>query len=398
MPSCRRLALVAAAVASLAAVPFALAGGLEDRKRDVDARIAELRDRVAAAREREIVLTGDLAAARERIAAVRDRLDEERAALAVLEDELAQGRARLEGLAEEVRRQRELLELQDGQHRLAERIVEERLVRLYVDGEDTSLETLLLDLGSLADLLDRIEYRDAVASHDRRIADELAAARRTTAAARARLAELRDEARRETAALAERTARQRRTTDDVAARARDLETAQDDRRALLERVRTSREEAGEDIEALERTSAELERRLRARAAAAPASAPRPASAAGLIWPVDGPVTSGYGQRWGRLHAGIDIGVPSGTPIRAAAAGTVVLAGWLGGYGNLVVVDHGGGLATAYAHQQRILVSNGATVAQGDVLGEVGSTGNSTGPHLHFEVRVDGVALDPLGYL
>jgi murein DD-endopeptidase MepM/ murein hydrolase activator NlpD len=101
---------------------------------------------------------------------------------------------------------------------------------------------------------------------------------------------------------------------------------------------------------------------------------------------------------GRLHAGVDIGVGYGTPIHAAAAGTVIHAGWLGGYGNLVVVDHGDGLSTAYGHQQRIYVSPGQGVAQGDVLGEVGNTGYSFGPHLHFEVRVNGNAVDPLGYL
>src|SRR3990172_8101758 len=101
------------------------------------------------------------------------------------------------------------------------------------------------------------------------------------------------------------------------------------------------------------------------------------SAAGLVWPVLGPVTSPFGMRWGRMHEGIDIAAASGTPIRAAAAGTVIHAGWLGGYGNLVVIDHGSGLATAYAHQSSIAGSSGAFVAQGQVVGYVGSTGHST---------------------
>ena len=122
------------------------------------------------------------------------------------------------------------------------------------------------------------------------------------------------------------------------------------------------------------------------------------SSSGLAWPVDGPITSPFGMRWGRLHAGIDIGVGFGTPIRAAAGGTVIHAGWLGGYGNLVVLDHGGGLSTAYGHQQAIYVTVGEAVGQGEVVGEVGSTGNSTGPHLHFEVRIAGNPVDPLGYL
>jgi murein DD-endopeptidase MepM/ murein hydrolase activator NlpD len=99
-----------------------------------------------------------------------------------------------------------------------------------------------------------------------------------------------------------------------------------------------------------------------------------------------------------MHEGIDIAAGLGTPIRAAAAGTVIHAGWLGGYGNLVVLDHGDGLATAYAHASAILVGVGQSVAQGQTLSLVGSTGNSTGPHLHFEVRVNGSAVDPLLYL
>ena len=104
------------------------------------------------------------------------------------------------------------------------------------------------------------------------------------------------------------------------------------------------------------------------------------------------------MRWGRMHEGIDIGCAYGTPNRAAAPGTVIYAGWLGGYGNLVVIDHGNGLSTAYAHASSILVGVGQTVAQGRTVSLVGSTGHATGPHLHFEVRVNGVAVDPLPYL
>ena len=104
------------------------------------------------------------------------------------------------------------------------------------------------------------------------------------------------------------------------------------------------------------------------------------------------------MRWGRMHQGIDIGVPYGTPIHAAAAGTVIYCGWMEGYGNLVVIDHHNTLATAYAHQSSIAVQCGQDVSQGDVIGYVGCTGHCTGPHLHFEVRVNGIPVDPLGYL
>ncbi len=122
------------------------------------------------------------------------------------------------------------------------------------------------------------------------------------------------------------------------------------------------------------------------------------SGAGLVWPLRGPVTSGFGQRWGRLHAGIDVGAGTGTPIRSAKEGEVIFAGSMSGYGNCVIIDHGGGLTTLYAHQSRLGTNDGASVGQGEVIGFVGSTGHSTGPHLHFETRVGGSPQNPMSYL
>ena len=123
------------------------------------------------------------------------------------------------------------------------------------------------------------------------------------------------------------------------------------------------------------------------------------SGSGLAWPTQGTITSGFGYRWGALHAGIDIANNVGTPIRAAKSGTVIVAGWNdGGYGNWVIIDHGGGFSTLYGHMSRVRTSEGAHVNQGDLIGDMGSTGNSTGPHLHFETRVNGTAQDPTRYL
>lgn len=152
------------------------------------------------------------------------------------------------------------------------------------------------------------------------------------------------------------------------------------------------------------------RALRAGAPAAAAAPARPPTAdstttgARLMWPVRASLTSDFGPRlhpihreW-RNHAGIDLGAAAGTPVQAAAEGVVSFAGWRGGYGNVVIIDHADGLQTFYAHQQDLDVSAGDHVAAGTVLGRVGSTGNSTGPHLHFEVRRDGESVDPVPYL
>jgi len=121
---------------------------------------------------------------------------------------------------------------------------------------------------------------------------------------------------------------------------------------------------------------------------------------GYIWPTKGVLTSGYGRRWGRMHKGIDIAAPVGTPVVAAAPGVVVSAGWnRGGYGNLVEIQHPDGSLTIYAHNNRILVRRGQEVAQGQQISEMGSTGRSTGPHCHFEVHPPGRgAVNPIAYL
>jgi murein DD-endopeptidase MepM/ murein hydrolase activator NlpD len=136
----------------------------------------------------------------------------------------------------------------------------------------------------------------------------------------------------------------------------------------------------------------------------PAPTPPPGGNPGFAWPCGGAVVSGFGNRVHpvlgtvRFHSGIDINCPDATAVGASAGGTVIGAGYDGGYGNAVVVDHGGGFATVYAHLSRIDVSVGTAVSAGSVVGLVGSTGLSTGPHLHFEIRVNGTAVDPMGYL
>jgi murein DD-endopeptidase MepM/ murein hydrolase activator NlpD len=188
----------------------------------------------------------------------------------------------------------------------------------------------------------------------------------------------------------------------------DLEVVRNGRKTILTRVRTSRHAIEEDLESLEREQAAVQAKLRRSAqqfgganSRGPGGQPGPIKRGSgqLIWPVNGPITGVFGEaRPGHMHAGVDISAPSGTPIRAADSGRVAFAGTQGGYGNMTCIQHTGSMSTCYAHQSSIGVSGGQSVSQGQVIGSVGSTGNSTGPHLHFEVRINGSAVNPMGYL
>jgi murein DD-endopeptidase MepM/ murein hydrolase activator NlpD len=247
--------------------------------------------------------------------------------------------------------------------------------------------------------MDKIEYLKQIGEQDRHIAREVASSKRRVRAARAKTAKLRSTVSGETQAISARTAQTRDVRDELVGARDDLTASRQNKLvALSELSAEERAEAGE-MDALKDVSVALGERIRQAQAQSAHSGSEPARApGGLMWPVSGPVTSPFGWRWGRMHEGIDIGVAYGTPIHAAASGTVIYCGWESGYGNLVVIDHGGGIATAYGHQSSIAAACGQQVSQGDVIGYVGSTGHSTGPHLHFEVRVNGNPVDPLGYL
>lgn len=190
-----------------------------------------------------------------------------------------------------------------------------------------------------------------------------------------------------------------------------------ERQAVLERAMNDRDTAERAYNELMASSASitamLQQRAAERAAAAAAAASQGGSGGGATWvqgtgqlaaPVVAPITSDFGWRihpiYGtrRLHAGTDFGVDEGTPVHAADGGVVVEAGWVSGYGYTVIIDHGNGMSTLYAHNSDVAVSPGQTVSKGQVVSYSGNTGGSTGPHLHFEVRINGEPTDPMGYL
>ncbi|MBW3547347.1 MAG: peptidoglycan DD-metalloendopeptidase family protein [Actinobacteria bacterium] len=243
-----------------------------------------------------------------------------------------------------------------------------------------------------------------VAARDDDVIDELNAAQEDFEVSRAQADAARvkaDERRGETEG---RLAELATTREEKARLARDLEVrATEVSDEIAAQARSEAELTRIIAEAEARAAAEARRRQASRSSGSAAGIVGVTSdgrvgGGGCIWPTRGTVTSGFGNRWGRLHAGIDVAAPTGTPIWAAKAGTVIFAGQQGGYGNVVIISHGGGLTTLYGHQSKISTSQGQEVAQGDTIGAVGNTGRSTGPHLHFETRYGGSPRDPRGCL
>lgn len=269
----------------------------------------------------------------------------------------------------------------------------EAAVRAYVHpGGDTLLEIVRAkDLGEASRRQALLAH---VVSNDRDIVDQMRSARQDQQFEKENLTSATKVAADRKKAAAEKLATlEKARTDQVR-----LKNALDSRIVAVtaEVAALAREEA--TLSALIRS-----RQLPAESSDTPAvsgasNAPARVSGSGMAWPTNGSVTSGFGARWGTLHAGIDIANGIGTPIRAAKAGTIILAGWNGGYGNSIVIDHGGGLSTLYGHMTRLRASDGQRVSAGDLIGDMGSTGNSTGSHLHFETRVNGSPQNPTRYL
>jgi murein DD-endopeptidase MepM/ murein hydrolase activator NlpD len=395
----RRLALGVLLLALVATAPAA--GDVIQRKAAVDQRIQRLHERIDYERTQEGVLTTKISALTGRIRTLEGQVGAASDRLTALEQDLALHRDKLDRLTQLFRLESRRLTFLRGQYRAAVRRLDARLVAIYeTDSPDTI--AVVLSATSFSDLLDQLDYLKQIGKQDREIADEVATAKAEMAAARARTKQTRAGVAAETHTIAVRTAEQRAVHERLLASQQALVSTRAEERQSLASAKESEREYLNEVDGLAQVSAQLGAQIQAAQARAAASGSYSSgsgvSAQGLIWPVQGPVTSPFGMRWGRMHEGIDIGVPYGTPIHAAASGTVIYAGWMSGYGNLTVIDHGHGLATAYGHQSALAAGVGQTVTQGDTIGYVGCTGHCFGPHLHFEVRVNGQPVDPLGYL
>jgi peptidoglycan DL-endopeptidase CwlO len=328
-------------------------------------------------------LQGEIRTTERRLTSVQQDLDKKRGQLIEVRDRLEQARDRLERLRRELA--------------TARRVLAARLVEIYKSDTPDAL-TVVLEADGFDDLLERTEYLDRISDQDRKVTDTVSSLRDQAQTQTERLASLEREVREvATAILRQRDQIASVRTNLVTSRA-NLRGARNDRAGVLAQVRDQRTDLEGDLASLEREQARVQSALSGAGQNAFAGPIRQGSGQ-LIWPVNGPIAGAFGeQRPGHIHAGIDIAVASGTPIRAADSGRVVLMGWVGGYGNYTCIQHTGSLSTCYAHQSSFATSNGAGVHQGQVIGYSDCTGHCFGPHVHFEVRVNGSPVSPLGYL
>lgn len=379
----RLLAAFCIALVALTALPAtAQRGGSESSlRRDIRrnrARIGAIKKQLDEATRREKDLSRKLSDTRKRKVKA--------------ETDLAQTQVKLDDAQERLREVKVRIRRTSIRLLRAQRALEKRLRAIYMEGEVSYMAVLLqsddfTDFLNQADYLERIVRTDAeliasVKSHKGTLDKEKIGARSVVL----ELAKLRLRKQDKVESLA----RLKEAQDDLFGRLQDHQTRLSSRIDEMEHITVKKEQ-------------ELRQMIRARTAFLPPGI-IPPSAGGLIYPVSGPITSPFGYRvhpilgTSRFHSGLDFGVGYGTPIGAADNGLVIHSGWYGGYGNTIILDHGAGWTTLYAHASSLNVAQGQSVKRGQTVSFVGSTGMSTGPHLHFEVRYQGNPIDPLSRL
>jgi murein DD-endopeptidase MepM/ murein hydrolase activator NlpD len=405
----RALFLLLVAAAALVGVvrPQATAGPA-DRLEEIQRRRQELDAKIERAEERK----GDVL---EEIRAVDQKRAQVEGVVERLDADLARLNARIDEVTARLNRtQRRLAVLHSELEAVLDRLVTrtnlftQRAIAAYKAGPAAYLNGLITS-DSFGDLVERYSYYQSVLDADSELLEEIEALRAETEARREQVAAKEEQIAADKARLEANKERVAEVRSAKAQALAQLEGVLGDKEDLLTSIEQKKSRYVSIQTQLEQESSQLQRLLAARSApdqpASPSQAvAAPASSGAFAWPAPGPVTSPFGYRvhpiFGdtRLHTGIDISAPYGATVIAAESGVVAFAGAMSGYGNVVAIDHGGGIATTYNHLSAFSVSSGQQVGRGTPVGAVGCTGYCTGPHLHFEVRVNGTPVDPMPYL
>lgn len=380
-------AVLAAALLGSAVFPV-VADDLDDQLSDIQGQISSAQESAANAEE-------VIKAVSAKLAAIKADLDAANAELARIHGEQVKLNAQIAQTEAEL--QKAINDLHARQAILAKRVR-----AIYMHGQLNYLD-VIVGANSFSDFANRLELLKRVIHSDFSLILEIQEKQRAIEAKKAQL----DAEKEQLNAL---EAQAQKTQEEIAAKHAEQQKVLDEakqHKAAAEQMERELQAASADVQ--ER----IQQRIREREAAAAAAAASGGDSGSydyvqgtgqLSWPVSGPITSPFGYRIHPIfgtqiyHSGIDIGVPEGTPVHAADSGTVIEADWIGGYGNAVIIDHGNGLQTLYGHNSSLAVGAGQSVSKGQVIAYAGQTGYATGPHVHFEVRVNGSPVDPMGYL
>ena len=369
----RFIGAVLAALMALSAASTALADD------DLDDQLEDLRQRAAAQQE----VTNEAAA---RVDSISEQMRLIQLEVEEASDAYKAVKSELDDIQAKIEENEELLNTTEKTMKGKVKKLAHRIRDIYINGQISYVD-VLFGAKDFSDLMTRMDILKRIIKHDYDLIVKVKQEKEIVVTARAQLEKDRAEAERLVADADEKKAA--------------VEAKEAEQQELLDQAiydRDTSEQAYEELMAASEEVANMIRRSNMSYSGAPAGS------GGMIWPLSGPVTSEFGWRThpifgtARFHSGLDIGGDYGLPIYAAASGTVIHAGWISGYGNTVIIDHGGGVTTLYGHNDSLNVGVGQTVSQGQVIAMCGSTGNSTGPHCHFEVRENGEPVSPYGYL
>lgn len=370
---------LAAMLTLILLAPLPVARADDDETEELEQQLENLRQQAEIQQEKTEQIQG-------RIDTVSEQIRQLSAAVSEAERDYRAVKQDLDAVEARIDENQALLERTEAD--LAERtgILRRRVRDIYINGK-VSYVDVLFGARDFKDFMTRMDLLARVIRNDFQLVQKVLADKRVVEKARAELEKER--------------AAQAMLAKEADARQQELRQRKREKDRLLEKMETDKELSQQAYEEIVAASKEIEKLIRQ--SRYHYSGPTTGSG-GMIWPIEGEITSPFGWRVhpitgdARFHSGIDIGGDYGDPIRAAAAGQVIYAGWISGYGYAVIIDHGGGISTLYGHNESLAVSEGQMVAQGQVIAYCGSTGNSTGPHCHFEVREGGEPVEPLGYL
>lgn len=324
-----------------------------------------------------------------KVESVSERLRQIQEELRVATAEYKEVKNQLDTIEDKISDNTELLEKTEADLKVRNKKLQQRVRDIYINGQ-VSYVDVLFGAKDFADLMTRMDVLKRIIKHDYDLIMKVKEEKATVENTRAAL----DKDKAEAEVL----------VADAAQKKSKMEDKESEQQVLLDQAIYDRDTSERAYEELMAASEEVANMIRRNQMAASGYSGASAGAGGMIWPISGPITSEFGWRThpifgtSRFHSGLDIGGDYGMPIYAAAAGTVIYAGWISGYGNAVIIDHGGGVTTLYGHNESLNVGEGEVVSQGQVIAMCGSTGNSTGPHCHFEVRENGEPVSPYGYL